>query len=150
MTTHEREISSIRFGTLVVMLNALFAVAYPNNAASQGVPKIDVAPSCKAAASGYAGLSQEFESCLRSEESAREILVKGWNGFLAADRNSCYRLTRTGTPGTYTELLTCLEMRRDARALPSADETKKTDTPPRRPRPPSKRVSDPEPPGAAR
>ena len=75
-------------------------------------------PSCREAAKGSVGLSQTIESCRRSEEAARDILVKNWKNFHAADRDSCYRLTRTGTPGTYTELLTCLEMRRDARALP--------------------------------
>jgi hypothetical protein len=134
----------IGFITFVVMLNVV--VAFPNIAAGQGVPKIDVVPSCKAAAAGYAGLSQEFESCRKSEESAREILVRDWNTFLAADRTSCHRLTTTGTPGTYTELLTCLEMRRDARALPTADEIRKVDRPPRRP--PSKKASDPAPPPA--
>ena len=57
---------------------------------------------------------------MNSEHAAREILVKQWNSFLAADRGSCYRLTTTGTPGTYTELLTCLEMKRDARKLPDS------------------------------
>ena len=146
MPRHKCETSLIGFSTFVVML--IVVVTFPNIAAGQGVPKINVVPSCKAAASGYAGLSQEFESCLRSEESAREILAKEWNSFLAADRDSCRRLTTTGTPGTYTELLTCLEMRRDARALPTADEIRKADRPPRRP--PSKKVSDPAPPAAAR
>ncbi len=77
---------------------------------------------------------------------ARDILVKEWNNFLPADRTSCYRLTTTGTPGTYTELLTCLEMRRDARALPTVDEIRKADRPPRRS--PSKKTSDPERPPA--
>ena len=142
MLNHKCKISLIGFITFVVMLNVV--VTFPNIAVGQGVPKINVVPSCKAAAAGYAGLSQEFESCLRSEESAREILVKGWNSFLATDRDSCRRLTTTGTPGTYTELLTCLEMRRDARALPTADEIRKADKPQRRP--PSKKISDPEPP----
>jgi hypothetical protein len=130
--------------TFVVMLNIVLVIAYPGTALGQGVPKINVAPSCKAAAAGYAGLTQEFESCVRSEESAREILVKGWNSFSAADRDSCYRLTTTGTPGTYTELLTCLEMRRDARALPTQNEMRKElEEKPRRSR--SRKMPDAEP-----
>ena len=85
-------------------------------AAAQGVPTIDVGPSCRAAAAGNTA-AQDAESCRRSEMASRDSLVKQWNSFPAADRNGCYKLTTTGTPGTYSELLTCLEMRRDARNL---------------------------------
>ena len=100
-------------------LLAALLLASASIAAAQGVPTIDIAPSCRAAAKvSTAGMQQDYESCLSSENAARDILVKQWNSFLAADRGSCYRLTTTGTPGTYTELLTCLEMKRDARKLP--------------------------------
>ena len=90
-------------------------------AAQQGVPKIDFLPSCRAAAKGSSGFGQTIDSCRSSEEAAREVLLKQWKSFRAGDRDSCYRLTTTGTPGTYTELLTCLEMRRDARALTKSE-----------------------------
>jgi len=98
-----------------VLLILLFG--WTSTAAAQGgVPKIDVGPSCRAAAAGNTN-AQDIESCRRSELAARESLVNQWNSFPATDRNGCYRLTTTGTPGTYSELLTCLEMRRDARNL---------------------------------
>jgi hypothetical protein len=87
-------------------------------AAQGGVPRIDVGPSCRAAAVvGRSSGAQDVESCRRSEAAARESLVSQWSSFPAADRTGCYKLTTTGTPGTYSELLTCLEMRRDARNL---------------------------------
>jgi hypothetical protein len=85
--------------------------------AGKGPPKINFAASCRAAAKGNVGLVQSLEGCRHSEQAARETLVKQWSTFAGGDRQSCYRLTTTGTPGTYTELLTCLEMRRDARSL---------------------------------
>jgi hypothetical protein len=97
---------------------ALLLLASAGIAAAQGVPTINITPTCQAAAKGSVGMQQDFDSCRKSEEAARDILVKEWNGYLAADRGSCHRLTTTGTPGTYTELLTCLEMKRDARKLP--------------------------------
>jgi hypothetical protein len=97
---------------------ALLLLASAGIAAAQGVPKIDLGPTCKAAAKGSAGWSQDYDSCIKSEEAARDVLAKEWGSFPAADRGSCHRLTTTGTPGTYTELLTCLEMKRDARKLP--------------------------------
>jgi hypothetical protein len=102
---------------------AALLLASTGIAVAQGVPTIDITPSCKAAAKGSAGMQQDYESCRKSEDAARELLVRQWSGFLAADRGSCYRLTTTGTPGTYTELLTCLEMKRDARKLPNDSST---------------------------
>jgi hypothetical protein len=99
-------------------LLAALLLASTGIAVAQGVPTIDVGPSCKAAAKGSVGMQQDYDSCLKSEQSARESLVQQWSTFIAADRGSCYRLTTTGTPGTYTEFLTCLEMKRDARKLP--------------------------------
>jgi hypothetical protein len=84
-----------------------------------------IEPSCRAAAKGSGGLTQDFASCRGSEEAARDTLVKQWKNFPVADRNSCHRLTTTGTPGTYTELLTSLEMRRDARGLREPDKSRK-------------------------
>jgi hypothetical protein len=100
--------------TLLVAL----LLASASIAAAQGVPTINIGPSCRAAAQGSVGMQQDYDSCLKSEDAARDILVKQWSSFLPADRGSCFRLTTTGTPGTYTELLTCLEMKRDARKLP--------------------------------
>jgi hypothetical protein len=97
---------------------AMLLLASASIAFAQGVPTINIDPTCRAAAKGSAGMQQDFDSCRKSEQAARDVLVQQWASFLAADRGSCYRLTTTGTPGTYTELLTCLEMKRDARKLP--------------------------------
>lgn len=103
------------------LLTVLFVAFASVAAAQQGVPTIDIGPTCRAAAQGSVGLQQDYDSCRKSEEGARDILVQHWSSYLAADRGSCFRLTTTGTPGTYTELLTCLEMKRDARKLPDAN-----------------------------
>src|SRR5262245_32831812 len=85
---------------------------------ADGVPSINVQPSCKATADGIIGLKQDIDTCLKSEQSVRDQLVKEWAQFSAADRASCTRLTTMSRAGTYTELLTCLEMKRDAAQLP--------------------------------
>ena len=59
--------------------------------------------------------------CLDDEKSARDQIVKEWNQFAPADRTSCTRLSTTGGAPTYTELLVCLQMARDARKLPKAE-----------------------------
>ena len=83
------------------------------------VPKLNVTPSCRASADGILGVKQDIESCLQSENAARDQLAQEWSTFAAADRQSCTRLTTIGgTGGTYTELITCLEIKREAAKLP--------------------------------
>ena len=83
------------------------------------VPKLNVTPSCRASADGILGVKQDIDSCLQSENAARDQLAKEWSTFAPADRDSCTRLTTLGgTGGTYTELITCLEMKRAAAKLP--------------------------------
>jgi hypothetical protein len=74
---------------------------------------------------------------LRSEQEVREQLKKEWSAFSAADKQHCVTLAKTGGESSYTELLTCLEMSRDVRALRSpaatrsgADGTRKSASPP--------------------
>jgi hypothetical protein len=98
---------------------AFAAMAGP--AIADGVPSINIEPSCRSAEVGI--MKQAAEACRRSEQSARDALVKQWDSFPAADRASCYRLTTTGTPGTYTELLTCLELKQVTRNLPEPSGT---------------------------
>src|SRR5262245_54921849 len=77
------------------------------------VPSWDVTASCQAAArvAYNATPSERLQSCLASEQRTRDELTKNWSTFSAADRISCVK-SLTFSP-TYTELVTCLEMRRD-------------------------------------
>jgi hypothetical protein len=82
------------------------------------VPKLDFMPSCRASADGILGVKQDIDSCVQSENGARDDLAKQWSSFPAADRASCTRLVTMAGGGTYTELITCLEMKREAAKLP--------------------------------
>jgi hypothetical protein len=84
-------------------------------------PNLNVEPSCREAASGSIGIKQDMSVCLDDEKSARAQIVKEWDQFAATDRTSCTRLSTTGGSPTYTELLVCLEMARDARKLPKEE-----------------------------
>jgi hypothetical protein len=87
-------------------------------AVAEQVPTLDIASGCQEAAKSLGGLGQTAEVCIRSENNTRQELVKVWTQFPAADRTSCINLTRMGSKGTYTDLITCLEIKRDARKLP--------------------------------
>jgi hypothetical protein len=77
--------------------------------------------SCRAAASIAFGQTpgERLTSCLASEQRTREELNKNWSTFPADDRIGCVK-SLTFSP-TYTELVTCLEMRRDVKKMRGAN-----------------------------
>jgi hypothetical protein len=75
------------------------------------VPTFDVRPGCRTTVD-TAGMSEQ--SCLNDERTAREDLTKAWPGFSAGDKVMCVDQTSSFNP-SYVELLTCLELMRDAR-----------------------------------
>jgi hypothetical protein len=49
--------------------------------------------------------------------TVRRQLVKQWSGFTASERTNCIGEATAGGQSSYTDLLTCLQMSRDARKL---------------------------------
>jgi len=66
-------------------------------------------------------VAQEKKDCLDSEQAIRDDLVKQWGSFNASDKVHCTNESRMGGESSYTELLTCLEMARDVRAMRAAE-----------------------------
>jgi len=62
-------------------------------------------------------IAQEKKNCIDSENATREELVKQWPSFSGTDKVSCVNESKMGGESSYTELLTCLEMARDVRAM---------------------------------
>jgi hypothetical protein len=62
-------------------------------------------------------VGDEKKNCLDSEKATRDELVKQWSTFAAPDKAACTNESRMGGDSSYTELLTCLEMARDVRAM---------------------------------
>ena len=85
-------------------------LAVPLAAVADGVPKLDVTPSCRGAGATKV-LPKNVDAaqnCLDIEKNAHDQLVKGWLEFAPADRAKCGNAVMSFSP-TYTELLTCLE-----------------------------------------
>ena len=78
------------------------------------IPKLDVTASCKGAANaGYIATTQDrLQRCIDSEHRTRDQLGKDWASFPASARVFCLS-SIAGFEPTYTELATCLEMKRD-------------------------------------
>jgi hypothetical protein len=81
---------------------------------SDVVPTLNVEPSCRAAAKMGDSLDATLQSCMRDEREARTKLETEWSQFPADNRARCVATTQTGGTASYVEVLTCLEMARDA------------------------------------
>jgi hypothetical protein len=91
--------------------------------AADNVPVLNIEPLCQGIAQqGGASfrdteVAKQKQNCLDSEKQVREELVQQWPSFSAGDKRACIQEATMGGESSYTELLTCLEMARDARNL---------------------------------
>jgi hypothetical protein len=84
-------------------------------------PVLQVGPSCEAAGRGAVLLGRNKEACLADENQALNTLKQNWSKYAAGDKTLCIGMETTGGPASYVELLSCLEVNRDAREIQSAD-----------------------------
>ncbi len=96
---------------------------------ADGVPTLNVEQVCQGIAQQGgvtfhdSAVGEEKKNCVDSEQAMREQLIKEWSTFAAADKVDCTNESRMGGESSYTELLTCLEMARDVRAMNSDEKT---------------------------
>ena len=86
-------------------------------AASDSVPTFDPGPSCRTGAQTGVDLQPNVAGCVQDEEQARASLLKDWQQFSRNDKSSCVAEAESGGPRSYIELLTCLEIARDAKGM---------------------------------
>jgi hypothetical protein len=104
----------------LLLLSAHLAVPVADN-----VPTLNIEPVCQGIAQQGGSsfhdpqIAKEKQDCLQSEKQVREELVNQWSSFSGADKSACIREATMGGDSSYTELLTCLEMARDAHNLSS-------------------------------
>ena len=104
-------------GVLALLFASVFA---PSVVVAQagGVPNLEFAQGCRNTASGDAAV---LNTCMRDEQRARQKLTAEWETFPHGDRTECTALAKLGPVlQSYVELITCLEMAKDARALPKS------------------------------
>jgi hypothetical protein len=100
-----------------VSVAALVAAGFAASVHADDVPTLQIGPSCDAAGRGTVVLGRSKESCLADETTARDTLNKNWSKYSAADKQECLGMEKAGGPSSYVELLSCLEIRRDARDI---------------------------------
>jgi hypothetical protein len=84
------------------------------------VPTVDIKKTCRAAATamvslGSPGSERDEEICLKSENDARERMIKDWSAYEASDRRDC--IQPKGYLPSYIEWLTCFEMNKNVREM---------------------------------
>src|ERR1700722_1269048 len=84
--------------------------------AGDQVPNWNVEPSCRVEASRAIPVG-DLQVCMDNERTARDQLAKEWWQSAPAAGAPALRFSTLGGEPSYTDLLTCLELPRDARAL---------------------------------
>ncbi len=79
-------------------------------AVSDTVPKFDIVQECRF----EGGSTDEFGRCSQDEAAALEQLKANWARFTGVDKSSCLSMATVAGIASYVELLTCLEMAREA------------------------------------
>jgi hypothetical protein len=103
---------------------------------ADGVPTLNVEQVCEGIAQQGGvtfhdpAIAQEKKNCLDSEAATRDQLAKQWSSFAPPDRTHCVNESEMGGDSSYTELLTCLEMARDVRAMRADQQKPASATPP--------------------
>ena|ERR1043165_1160428 len=77
-------------------------------------PTLNIAPTCASADRDFSP-DIKLRQCERIEEEARNTLAADWTKFSVADRRDCLAVTKIGGVPSYVQVLTCLEIARDAR-----------------------------------
>jgi hypothetical protein len=111
----------MRIAPMSFVLTALPLVAiWP--AFSDDVPNLNVDPVCRGIAEQAKGPGERggpdltFSRCVKSEQAMRKKLSKEWSTFGSTDKAHCIGSVNGGY-ASYTDLITCLEMARDARKM---------------------------------
>jgi hypothetical protein len=88
---------------------------------TNGVPDFNIHAACRALAQIPEARTDETDQadatrhCLDEELEARGQLQKEWSQFTSSERKACVGVSQQGeVDPVYSELLTCLEMARDA------------------------------------
>jgi hypothetical protein len=54
---------------------------------------------------------------MADERDSQDQVTKNWSQYAPADKTQCLGMNRTGGPSSYVELLSCLEIMRDAKII---------------------------------
>ena len=109
-------ISKTRTPKIAAVAVLAACLAAPAFAAEPQVPRLDLTPTCRPI--DKSDMQLDENRCRQVENDARDQLARQWASFPAADRSQCIATATMGGTASYVELITCLELKRDAANLP--------------------------------
>jgi len=86
--------------------------------ATNSIPNFNVERTCRPASVAAVSPGRDASACQRDEQDARSKLEKEWDQYTAAQRSKCSGFAALDGAPSYIELLTCLEMAKQAKELP--------------------------------
>ena len=98
---------------LLIMLTASHLAVAANT-----IPKFDIEKTCRPASSAAVLPGRDSSACQRDENDARTKLEQDWTKYTATQRSDCASFAGLDRAPSYVELLTCLEMAKQASELP--------------------------------
>jgi hypothetical protein len=79
-------------------------------------PKLDVRTTCRRTQPLSGGGEQSaYQGCMRDEADAQRELAKTWSTFTPSSQAICVQETKIGGAPSYVEVLTCLQLDKQAR-----------------------------------
>ncbi len=86
------------------------------------VPKFDISRECRVDSTEAfdlnAGLNETVKRCVADEQQALTQLRTEWSQFRESDEVQCTEQANIGGAPSYVDLLTCLQLAKDARQMP--------------------------------
>jgi hypothetical protein len=86
------------------------------------VPRFDIARGCRVDSTQAfdlnTGQNETVKKCVSDEHGAMAVLSGQWSQFRETDRRQCMREADISRAPSYADLLTCLQLAKDARQLP--------------------------------
>jgi hypothetical protein len=86
------------------------------------VPKYDIVRGCRLDSTQAfdlnAGMNESVKRCVADEQGAMAQLQTQWSQFRETDKGVCTGQANIGGTPSYVDLLTCLQLAKDARQLP--------------------------------
>lgn len=94
--------------------------------AADALPKFDVDRTCRPASAAAVLPGRDSSACQRDEVDARGKLEQDWATYGAAQRTQCANFAALDRSPSYVELLTCLEIAKQAKDLPEESKMEAT------------------------
>lgn len=123
MFTTRKARLTVAISALLISCSVALSLITVGHARADDVPALNIEPTCHgiaqqaAAPSENGGPDLAYSQCVQSEQAMRARLVGEWLTFNQADKTNCVQEATTAALPSYTDLVTCMEMARDARKL---------------------------------